>query len=330
VIGRGSVGGRAVAAGLAIVVDRLVGEPPVHPHPVSLFGRVMRAVERRVYADRTAPGALYTATGLSIGIAVGAIVRSTAAATYLAVAGRALDDAAADVETALAAGDLERARTLLPALVGRDPSELDEKEIARAVVESVAENTVDAVVSPALWAVVAGAPGTLGYRAVNTMDAMVGYRSDVYRRFGTVSARLDDVANVVPARLTAVLVAAARPGAAGDVWRAVRRDAPAHPSPSGGVVEAAFAAALGVQLGGTSRYGDRVEDRPLLGSGRPVEPADIAAARRLARDVDLLLATLLVVKGTALVAFRRHRRVLGAVHARSWHEPNPEPDEERP
>ena len=171
------------------------------------------------------------------------------------------------------------------------------------MVESVAENTVDAVVSPALWAVVAGAPGALGYRAVNTMDAMVGYRSDVYRRFGTASARLDDVANVVPARLTAVLVAAARPGAAGDVWRAVRRDAPAHPSPSGGVVEAAFAAALGVQLGGTSRYGDRVEDRPLLGTGRPVEPADIAAARRLARDVDLLLAALLVAKGAALVAF---------------------------
>jgi adenosylcobinamide-phosphate synthase len=329
-MGRGGVGGRAIAAGAAIVVDRLVGEPPVRPHPVSLFGRTMRAVERRVYADRSGPGVAYAATGLAIGVAVGALMRSTTVATYLAVAGRALDEAAAGVDLALTAGDLDRARTLLPALVGRDPSELDEKEIARAVVESVAENTVDAVVSPALWAVIAGAPGALGYRAVNTMDAMVGYRSDAYRRFGTASARVDDAANVVPARLTAVLVSVARPRAAGDVWRTVHRDASAHPSPSGGVVEAAFAAALGVQLGGTSRYGERIEDRPLLGTGRPVEPADIAAARRLARDVDLLLAALLVVKGAALAALGRHRRVLGAVQARSGHEPNPESDGERP
>ena len=192
VIGRRTVGGRAIAAGVAIVVDRLVGEPPIRPHPVSLFGRAMRAVERRAVRGPDWRRARSTRrSGSSIGVATGALVRSTTVATYLAVAGRALDDAAADVDEALAAGDLDRARTLLPALVGRDPSELDEKEIARAVVESVAENTVDAVVSPALWAVVAGAPGALGYRAVNTMDAMVGYRSDALRavRHGQRPAR---------------------------------------------------------------------------------------------------------------------------------------------
>lgn len=303
----GSLGGRAVAAGVAIVVDRIIGEPPVRPHPVSVFGRAMRAVEVRLYADRTAAGVAYATSGLSIGVGAGGLVRSTTVATYVAVAGRALDDAAAGVEQALAAGDLDGARELLPALVGRDPSDLDEKEIARAVVESVAENTVDAVVAPALWGVVAGAPGVLGYRAVNTMDAMVGHRSDRYRHFGTASARLDDVANVLAARVTAGLVALARPRASGEVRRTVRRDAGAHPSPSGGVVESAFAAALGVQLGGASRYGDRVEDRPLLGTGRPVEPSDIAAARRLARDVDLLLAVLLVGSGVACLGRRRRR-----------------------
>src|SRR5204863_6463621 len=124
--------------------------------------------------------------------------------------------------------------------VGRDPSELDESGVARAVVESVAENTVDAVVAPACWAAVFGAPGVLAHRAVNTLDAMVGHRSARYARFGWAAARLDDGAAWVPARLTAVLVALVRPRAARLVWQAVRRDAPAHPSPNAGVAEAAF------------------------------------------------------------------------------------------
>src|SRR5206468_9435838 len=136
----------------------------------------------------------------------GGLVRSTALATYVAVAGRGLTDAAGAVGAALEEDDLDRARALLPTLVGRDPTGLDEKEIARAVVESVAENTVDAVVAPALWAVALGAPGTLGYRAVNTLDAMVGHRSARYLQYGWASARLDDLANWVPARVTALLV----------------------------------------------------------------------------------------------------------------------------
>src|SRR5204862_659388 len=195
------------------------------------------------------------------------------------------------VAQALDLGGLETARAALPALVGRDPAGLDEREIARAVVESVAENTVDAVVAPAFWAAICGAPGALGYRAVNTLDAMVGHRSARYRAYGWASARLDDAAGYLPARLTAALVAGVRPGRAAAIWQAVRRQAPAHPSPNAGVAEAAFAAALGLRLGGENRYGDRVEVRPALGTGRPPEAADIPRAISLSKQVTLALAT---------------------------------------
>jgi adenosylcobinamide-phosphate synthase len=276
----------AVAAGLA--ADRLLGEPPAAVHPVVAFGRAMRAVEGVLHRDSRAAGVAHATVGVGLGIAAGRLVRSAAVATWLAVAGRALERAALEVAAALDAGDVDRARALLPELVGRDPADLDEKEVARAVVESVAENTVDAVVAPACWALVAGAPGALGYRAVNTLDAMVGHRSPRYERYGWASARLDDLAGWVPARVTAALVAAARPRSAAAVWTAVRTQAPAHPSPNAGVAEAAFAAALGLRLGGQSRYGDRVEIRPPLGTGRPAETADIARAVALARDVGAL------------------------------------------
>lgn len=296
--------GRGTAAAAGIVADQLLGEPPDSLHPVAAFGRAMQGVERRLYRDGLAAGLAHAAVGAAIGVAAGRVVRSTAAATWSAVAGKSLLDIAAGIGTLLDAGDLDGARAALPSLVGRDPSGLDDKEIARAVVESVAENTVDAVVAPALWAVAGGAAGVLAHRAVNTMDAMVGHRNDRYRRYGRAAARLDDVAAWVPARVTAALVAACRPASARDVWAAVRRDAPAHPSPNSGVAEAAFAAALGLRLGGESRYGDRVEVRPALGAGRPPEAADIAAAVRLSREVTLALAGALA----ATDLLRRRRR----------------------
>jgi adenosylcobinamide-phosphate synthase len=205
-----------------------------------------------------------------------------------------LGEAALAIAAALDADDLVQARALLPALVGRDPSALDGKGVARAVVESVAENTVDAVVAPALWAAVAGGRGALGHRALNTLDAVVGRKSPRYLRYGWASARLDDAAAWIPARVTAALVGAVRPRAATDVWTVVRRDAPAHPSPNAGVAEAAFAAALGLRLGGAAnRYDDEVDVRPSLGHGRPPEPNDIARAVRLSSDVSLALAAAL-------------------------------------
>jgi adenosylcobinamide-phosphate synthase len=307
---RGSgVAGRSLAAGVGLLLDRAAGEPPISPHPLAVFGDVMKAVERTAYADNRVAGAVHAATGVAIGVGAGTLVRSTTAATYLAVAGRALREAADEVAEPLATGDLDGARSRLPALVGRDPSALDQHEIARAVVESVAENTTDAVVAPAFWAVMAGAPGALGYRAANTLDAMVGYRSDRYERYGWASARLDDVANWIPGRVTAALVVAARPSRAVAIARAVRRDAPLHPSPNSGVAEAAFAAALGLRLGGTNRYGVRLEHRAELGEGRPPEVGDIAAAVRLADDVALLLALGLVIGGSIGCVGSRARRL---------------------
>ena len=287
---------RALLVSAGILADRLVGEPPSPVHPVAAFGRVMRAVERGMYRDSRVAGVGHAAVGTGLGVVAGGVIGSTALSTWVAVAGRGLATAALDVASALDADDLAGARALLPALVGRDPSELDEKEIARAVVESVAENTVDAVVAPALWAALLGAPGALGYRAVNTLDAMVGHRSARYRQYGWASARLDDLAGWVPARATAALVVAVRPQAARSIWTAVRTQAPAHPSPNAGVVEAAVAAARGLRLGGESRYGDRIELRPPLGTGRPAEPRDIARAVALSRDVSFALCALPVVK----------------------------------
>ena len=287
------VRGRAVALGL--VADRLFGEPLATWHPVALFGKTMTAVEHRLHPDRgpgtVVAGVVHATVGAAIGIGVG-LVSSTAAATYTAVAGRALAEAADAVATALDEDDLDHARELLPALVGRDPTGLDEGEVCRAVVESVAENTVDAIVAPVLWAMTAGAPGALGYRALNTLDAMVGYHSPRYERYGWASARLDDIANFVPARVTATLVAAARPARAVAVQQAVRRDAGAHPSPNAGVAEAAFAAALNVRLGGESRYGDRIEFRPPLGTGRRPERPDIGRAIRLSSDIQWMLTAM--------------------------------------
>jgi adenosylcobinamide-phosphate synthase len=302
---------RAAATSVGLLADRSFGEPPVEPHPVALFGSAMHAVERHLHRDTRAAGVAHATIGAALGAGAGLMLRSTALATYVAVAMRGLADAAHDVAEPLMLGDLDHARRQLPALVGRDPSQLDAAEIARAVVESVAENTTDAVVAPAWWALVGGAPGALCYRAINTMDAMVGHHSPRYENYGWASARLDDIANYVPARLTAALVIVARPSRTKEIVRAVRADAPAHPSPNAGVAEAAFAAALGLRLGGTNVYGERVEARAPLGSGRPAEPGDIAAAIRLAEDVAAVLAmglALLAIATDPQAKAVRHRR----------------------
>lgn len=302
-------GRRAGAAAAGVLADLALGEPPVSPHPVRAFGDLMTAVEGRLWADDRARGVLHAALGVAVAGAAGATLRSTAAATYLAVAGRGLRDAAGLVGEALGRGDLATARDRVRALVGRDTADLGEEEIARAVVESVAENTVDAVVAPALAGALGGAAGALAYRGVNTLDSTVGYRDGRYLRYGWASARLDDLANWLPARVTAVLVAAVRPSSASEVWRAVRVDAPAHPSPNAGVAEAAFAAALGLQLGGTNAYAGRVERRARLGRGRAAATDDIAAACRLSRDVSAALAAALAAASLGCgVATRPARR----------------------
>ncbi|GAA2235351.1 cobalamin biosynthesis protein [Streptomyces nogalater] len=290
----------AYGAAAGVLGDLLLGDPR-RGHPVAAFGRAATAVEGALWHDHRGWGAVHTAVCAGGAVALGALaaravrpspaasVALTAAATWAVVGGTSLAREARAVGHALAAGDVEAARARLPHLCGRDPQALDADAMARAVVESVAENTSDAVVGALVWGAVAGVPGLLGFRAVNTLDAMVGHKSPRHRRYGWASARLDDVAGWPGARLTAVLATVAGPDPRGAL-RAWKADARKHPSPNAGPVEAAFAGALGVRLGGTLSYGGRVEHRPVLngGTGRPVRVADIDRAVRLSRRVGLL------------------------------------------
>ncbi|MGH8910309.1 MAG: cobalamin biosynthesis protein [Egibacteraceae bacterium] len=273
--------------------DRALGDPR-RGHPVAGFGRVAGWLERVVWRDSRIAGAVYT--GVLVGgpaAAAWALRRRLrprgraallALVTWAALGSRSLGREAAGVARAVARGDLGEARRRLPALCGRDPSGLDASQLCRAAVESVAENTADAVVGPLLWGAVAGPAGVVAHRCANTLDAMVGHRSARYERFGWAAARLDDAANWLPARITALLAAACAPlvgGSARAALRVLLRDGANHPSPNAGRCEAAFAGALGVRLGGVNRYGTRVEVRGPLGEGPPPTPADVHRAIRL-------------------------------------------------
>ncbi|HKQ00797.1 MAG TPA: CobD/CbiB family cobalamin biosynthesis protein, partial [Actinomycetes bacterium] len=221
-----------------------------------------------------------------------------ATTTWSAVGGRSLALAGQALADAVRHGDLERARQLAPTLVGRDPSGLDGGQLCRAAVESVAENTADAVVGPLLWGALAGPAGVVGYRAANTLDAMVGHKSPRYARFGWAAARLDDLLTWPAARLGAVLACLLAPAVGGDpgvAWRTLRADGAAHPSPNAGRMEAAFAGALGVRLGGRNRYDDRVEQRPTLGHGQLPTPDDLDRAVRLSLLVGAATAAIITL-----------------------------------
>lgn len=288
---------KARAAGLLLgyAADRMLGDP-AHRHPVAGFGHVARAVEESVYGDSRARGVLHAAVLVGgagvLGVVAEKAARTpiarsavTAVMTWAVLGGRTLEREASAVHVLLAAGDLPGARVQVKRLVGRDTERLDESEVARAVVESVAENSSDAVVAPLVWGALLGPAGLLGYRAANTLDAMVGHHNMRYENFGWASARLDDLVNLPGARLAGLLTVAL----GGNPRRAItdwRRDAAAHPSPNAGVVESTFAGSLGIRLGGTNTYdGDRVEHRAVMGDGRAVEPRDIATAVRLGARV---------------------------------------------
>lgn len=304
-----------VAVGLVVgfLADRALGDPRRF-HPVAGFGEVAARVEAQLHAPSRPRGALAVGALVTTTVGLGLLERRlpptarvavTAAATWSVLGGRSLEREGEAITTLLAADDLAGARLRIRNLVGRDPSALDDDGIARACVESVAENSADAVVAPLFWGAVAGVPGLLGYRAINTLDAMWGHRNERYREFGWAAARLDDVANWIPARLTVALNAAlVGPGRATEVVGVVRRDAPAHPSPNAGPVEASWASALGVRLGGTNHYGGVDEDRGHLGAGPQVTRADIPrATQHLTRLSTAALVTLV----TARVLRRAHR-----------------------
>ncbi len=295
---------RSPFSGLALGygADLALGDPR-RGHPVAGFGHVALALERAVYAPRRARGVMFTgALVAGAALAGHGLARllgrraALALVTWTALGGRSLRREAATIATQLERGDLDAARRSLPALAGRDAAALDTGEIARAVVESVAENTSDAVVGTLVYGAVFGPAGVAAYRAANTLDAMVGHRSPRYERFGWASARLDDALGWPAARAGAGLTVLCGRAPA-RTWRVLCRDGGAHPSPNAGRMEAAFAGALGLRLGGPLAYDGRVELRPALGDGRAPVVADIRRATRLSSRVGALALAASAVVG---------------------------------
>ncbi|MEF3302778.1 adenosylcobinamide-phosphate synthase CbiB [Paenibacillus sp. GYB003] len=302
----------------AIAVDWLVGDPRWPTHPVIWIGRLVSRLERLLRRGEAAgarsPGRVrltgVALTVLTVGAAfsvmlgivlvcdrihpwLGYAANVWFISTTLAV--RGLKDAAMLVYRPLAAGDLPEARKYVGYIVGRDTTRLDEPEIVRATVETVAENTVDAFVSPLVFALLGGAPLAMLYRAANTLDSMVGYKNEKYMHFGWASARLDDALNYVPARLTGLLIVIVsllgRGLSAGRAAKSIWRFASLHPSPNSGIPESATAGAIGIELGGLNRYGDVVSDRARMGWPlREKKRGDILLTIRICYGVSYLAA----------------------------------------
>lgn len=320
--------GRCAGIAAGVAADAVFGDPR-RGHPVAGFGSVGAALERRTYTDSRAAGVVHTGVLLAV-LAVGGTLAELAAVrrgplataaltgmvTFVTLGGTSLGRVGARVSDLLEDGDIDGARRLLPSLCGRDPAALDADGLARAATESLAENTSDAHVAPLVWVAVGGVPAALVYRGANTLDAMIGNLSPRYRRFGWAAARFDDLLNLVPARLTGALTALCAPAVGGSARRSLRawrRDAARHPSPNAGVVEASFAGALGVRLGGPTQYAHQLEIRPTLGDGPAPGVADLRRAVQLSRAVQAAAAVLVLAALSA--AGRTGRPACPAVSA---------------
>lgn len=302
----------------AILLDRWIGDPRWPTHPVIWIGRLIKRLEAVLHREGASPslpagalrfrGAVLAATTVTASFAVlwGIVAAASAIHPWLGyavntwfisttIAIKGLKDAALLVYKPLSSGNLGEARIYVGYIVGRDTDHLDEREIARAAVETVAENTVDAVVSPLFFALLGGAPLAMAYRAANTLDSMVGYKNERYLHFGWFSARLDDVLNWIPARVTGLLLVIAawvtRGMSARRAWMSIIRFARLHPSPNSGIPEAAAAGAMGVRLGGRNRYGSVISER--AGMGWPIQPLNrehiMGTVLLLYRTADLIL-----------------------------------------
>jgi adenosylcobinamide-phosphate synthase len=302
---------------IAVALDLVIGDPRWLPHPVRLIGRLIAALEgptRRAIPDARLAGAVTAltviaatvlATAALIGIARGIhpLIGDAVgiAVLYTTIAARDLASHSLAVYRALERFDLADARRLVSWMVGRDTERLTETEVVRAAVESVAENTVDGIIAPLFFAAIGGPIGAMAYKAVNTLDSMIGYKNERYIDFGRAAARIDDAANYLPARIAAPILTAAaallgfRAAAA---WRIARRDGQKNLSPNSGIAEAAVAGALGVRLGGVMERRGRPVNQPEIGD--PVVPlvrGHILGANRL-----MFLAT--VIAAAAFTALR--------------------------
>ncbi len=304
----------ALSITLAVILDRIIGDPPSWPHPVKWFGRMIAFLDKRLNngGARTRkwkgtgmllivilivllPTLFICMAAYSIHPLVGILVEGIIIAATIAQ--KSLKDAALEVYAPLQKKDLKEARLKLSYIVGRDTEHLPEPEIVRGTVETVAENTSDGVTAPMFWALLGGAPLALVYRAINTCDSIVGYKNENYQNFGWASARMDDVVNWVPSRLTGFMMLLANRPLQTDrkeTWHILFRDAKKHPSPNSGWCEAAAAALLGVQLGGINTYKGIVSNRARMGDPLvTLESKDILKMNRiLSRTVDLFLILL--------------------------------------
>lgn len=290
----------------AVALDLLLGDPHWMPHPVRWMGRTISALEgplRRLF-PKTPDGE--RGAGVILALALPALFGGGSALilwglgrvshwlswavqlwfTYQLLAARSLQKESMAVCSPLKEHDLEGARRAVSRIVGRDTQALDETGVAKAAVETVAENTCDGVTAPLIFLFLGGLPVGMAYKAVSTLDSMVGYKNDKYRWFGWASARLDDLLNFIPARLSGLLMcvgAALLPSCSGRrAWKVFWRDRRKHASPNSAHTEAACAGALGVQLAGDASYFGKIVSKPTLGDPtRPVEPEDIPRACRL-------------------------------------------------
>lgn len=320
----------AIAAGFA--ADLVLGDPHELPHPVRWMGSLISALEepfRRVFpeseAGQLAAGAALVASvaGISTASAVGLLglcrrvnpllaIGVESLVCYQMLSTKSLRDESMKVAYALEGGTLEEARQAVSMIVGRDTDVLDAEAVAKAAVETVAENASDGVIAPLFYMALGGAPLAVLYKSVNTMDSMVGYKNYRYRHFGTAAARLDDVLNFVPARIAGALMCAGAFASGLDgreAWRIFKRDRRAHSSPNSAHTEAACAGALGVQLAGGNYYFGAYVDKPTIGdAGKTVDAGDIARANRLLYATALLgLAAAEATAWLASTAFKQGR-----------------------
>ncbi|MDO8207156.1 MAG: adenosylcobinamide-phosphate synthase CbiB [Gallionella sp.] len=287
----------------AVLLDRLFGEPQRF-HPLAGFGHLARRIEKNCYRANYASGVLSVCIVVIPLVLSAYLLRNvfgvlfSVVVLYFAIAPRSLAEHAGRVAAAFADNDLPAARAAVGMMVSRDTTQLDEEGVARAAVESVLENGNDAIFAALFWFVLAGAPGVVLYRLSNTLDAMWGYRNQRYGKFGWATARLDDVLNYLPARLTALSYALL--GHTHSAWHCWRQQAPAWDSPNAGPVMASGAGALQVKLGGAAIYHGQLEQRPELGCGQPANRADILRAVRLVQHtlwlwlIAISLAALLI------------------------------------
>ncbi|MBR1329710.1 cobalamin biosynthesis protein CobD [Bradyrhizobium ottawaense] len=301
---------------VAMAVDALLGWPSWLfariGHPVTWLGRLIGAIDRG-WNRGSDPPALRRAAGvagsllvIAFSVAIGCALQALLSSSWIQivlvgilawplVALRSLHDHVAAVANPLLAGDIAAARDAVSRIVGRDPAALDEAGIARAAIESLAENASDGIVAPVFWGALFGLPGILGYKAINTLDSMIGHRNERHEAFGWAAARIDDVANFIPARLTGFLFVLLAPRRS-EALSCMTRDARRHRSPNAGWPEAAMAGALGVRLSGPRIYHGSATDEPWLNEGaRDPRAADIAEALTVYRRAMVLLAGTLAI-----------------------------------